>query len=91
MLAQAGRGERRHPQIGDAQAQAVLARGALFEIPERDQRDHIAVRCAAAHAELVGDVRYAEHGTLRCEAAEDRQAALERLRVARLSQARHRP
>ena len=62
VLAQPGRVERGHPQVGDAQAEAVLARGALLEVAERDERDHVAVGGRAAHAELVGDVGDPEHG-----------------------------
>src|SRR5664280_2491025 len=91
VLAQAGRVERRHAEVGDAQAEAVLARGALLEVAEREQRDHVAVRRGAAHPELVGDVGDAEHRALGREAAEDRQTTLERLRVTRFAQARDRP
>ena len=91
MLAQPGRVQRRHAEVGDAQSKAVLARGALLQVAERDQRDHVAVGRRAAHPELVGDVGDAEHGPGRGEAAEDRQAALERLRVAGFAQARDRP
>ena len=91
VLAQPGGVQRGHAEVGDAQPEAVLARGALLEVAERDERDHVAVRGRAAHAELVGDVGDPEHGALGREAAEDRKATLQRLRVARLTQARDRP
>ena len=91
MLAQARGVQRRHAEVGHAQPEAILARGALLQVAECDERDHVAVRGGAAHAEVVGDVCDTEHRALGREAAEDRQAALERLRVARLAQAGDRP
>ena len=85
VLAQAGGVQGGHPEVGHAQPQPVLARGALLEIAERDERDHVAVRGRAAHPELVRDVGDPEHGTLGREAAQDRKPALQRLAVARLA------
>src|ERR1700683_4548777 len=79
MLAQPCRAQCGHAEVGDAQPEAVLARRAPLEIAEREQRDHVAVRGRAGHAELIGDVRDPEHGALGCEATQDRETALERL------------
>ena len=91
VLAQGGRVQRGHAEVGDVQAEAVLARRALLEVAQRDERDHVAVRGRAAHAERFGDVGDTEHGAFGREAAEDREAALQRLRVARLAQAWYGP
>ena len=68
VLAQAGGVQRRHSQVGDVQAETVLARCALLEVAEGDEGDDVAVRGGAAHAERVGDVRDPEHGAIGGEA-----------------------
>ena len=85
VLAQAGGVECRHAEVGDLQPEAVLARGALLEITEGDERDHITMGGRARHAEIVGDIRDPEDGTLGREAGKNRKPTLERLRVARFT------
>src|ERR1700691_3136229 len=82
VLAQPARVECRQAQVGDAQPEPVLAVSALLEVAEREQRDGVAVGGAAAHAELLGDLGDAASRALGAEAAEDCEAALERLRIA---------
>ena len=73
VLTQAGRVHRRQAEIGDVQRQAVLALRALLQIAERHQRDHVAVRRAATHAEHVRELGDPQQRALVGEASEDRK------------------
>ncbi len=83
--------QRRHPQVGDAQPQAILARSLLLQIAQREKRDHIPVRRRAAHLQLAGDFGDTKRQMLRRKTAQDRQAPLQRLRVPRIAQVGDRP
>jgi hypothetical protein len=90
VLTQTGGVQRGHPEVGYAQTEAVLARGALLHIAERYECYDVAVRRTATHAKLVGDVGDPQNRPLGRKAAQNREAPLKRLRVPRLFESRNR-
>src|SRR6266536_2994385 len=83
-LAQLHRVDRREPEVEHARPETVLPRHpVLLEVAEGGQRGHVAVRRAAAEPDVAPELADAEERPARAEGREDREAALERLRVRR--------
>jgi hypothetical protein len=76
MLAQTGRVQRGHSQVGNTQTETVLSGRALLKKTKGDKRDHVAMCRGTTHPEIVGYVGDPKDGTLGRETSEDRKSAL---------------
>jgi hypothetical protein len=80
--AQLHRVDRREPEVEDARPEAVLLRRrVLLEVAERGERRDVAVRRRPAEPELASEVADPDERPAVAEGREDREPALERLRM----------
>ena len=85
-LADLHRVDGREAEVEHARPEPVLARERiLLQVAEHGQRRDVAMRGAAAEADLARQLAAAEQRPARLEGRQDREAALERLRETRVA------